>query len=204
MSSLDILFITIIIAFTLRGVWTGFISQLSFIAALLCGFWAAARLHHLVEPWFSGVSGQPQLRFVIIAAFLFITAYLLIRGLGLLVRKAVHFSLLAGVDRSLGGGLGMIKGMMINLLIFTCLAGLLSNSAPFLKNSFFYPWLLAASQESLRLARDPVLNRRFLPRRPAIPEDFDPARYLAPPGQSPDLNDLRYRLAREAGETPSK
>ncbi len=204
MTSLDLLFVIIVLAFTLRGVWTGIVSQLSFIAAMAAGFYAAAHLHHLVDPWFAGITTRPQLRFIIIAAFLFITAYLLIRGLGMIMKKAVRFSLLAGVDRSLGAALGMIKGAMINVLIFTCLAGFLSNSAPFLRRSVFYPWLLSASRESLRLVRDPALSRGFLPSAPAIPKNFDLRRYLGDSDHSRELRDLRYRLAREAGERPRR
>lgn len=116
----------------------------------------------------------------------------------------MHLTLLKGLDRGLGGLFGLIKGVAVDVILFACLAALLSSSAPFLKRSLFYPWLLAASQTSLGLARDPDLRRRFLPREPAIPEGFDPRRYLGKNRTQRELETLRYRLEMEAGETPSR
>lgn len=203
MTSLDVLFIAVAAGFALRGIWTGVVSQASFLAALAAGFFAAARLHARVSPYLAGVAARPEVRFIITCGFLFVTAYLLVRLAGLLVRKAVRVGLLAGLDRGLGGLFGLVKGLAVDVIIFTCLAALLSSSAPFLKRSVFYPWLLAASQASLALARDPGLRRRFLPREPAIPEGF--GEYLKKGGRTQrDLETLRYRLEREAGRAPRR
>ena len=204
MTGLDILFIAIATGFALRGVWTGMVSQVSFLAALAAGFLAASRLHFLISPRLAGVAARPEVRFIITCAFLFVTAYILVRLLGLIVRKAVHLTVLKGLDRGLGGLFGLVKGLAVDVILFTCLAALLSSSAPFLKRSLFYPWLLAASQASLSLARDPALRRRFLPREPAIPEDFDPRGYVKRKKTQDELDHLRYRLEREAGGAPRR
>jgi len=204
MTSLDLLFVAIAAGFTLRGIWTGMVGQLSFLAALAAGFLAASRLHHVASPWMAGFAARPEIRFIITCAFLFVTAYLLVRCLGLLARKALRMTMLKGLDRILGGLFGLVKGVAVDVIVFTCLAALLTGSAPFLRRSLFYPWLLAASQASLTLARDPDLRRRFLPREPAIPEGFDPRAYMGKRKAQRDLDMLRYRLEMEAGETPSR
>ena len=210
MSSIDSAIILIISLLTARGVWTGFVRQVSFIAALILAFVVAGRYYG----YYSGFLGQfistPQLAFMLTYMLLFVMVYLGVVFSGLGLKRVMKVSMLGGFDRFMGGIFGMGKGMFITILMFMILAGVLSNSATFLSRSYFYPFLNKASQAVMSFISDPDLRSSFKPKEPAISvfdENADliaqPRRNISPKHQRA-LDDLRYQLAKEVGDRPAR
>lgn len=207
MSSIDSAIILIISLFTARGVWTGFVRQLSFIIALLLAFIVAGRFYLYFSGFLEGLITTPQLAFMTTYLILFGLVYLVVIFLGLGLKKFLKVSMLGGFDRGLGGLLGMGKGIFIAILLFMILAGLLANSATFLRKSYFYPFLATGAKIVMSFINDPDLRAGFEPKEPAISLLFEwdgsSQRTLSPKNQRA-FDDLRYQLAREAGERPRK
>ena len=211
MGSVDFAVLSIISLLTARGIWTGFIRQAAFIAALIFGFWAAGRYYTLFSGLLDNFITIPQVSFLVTYSLLFTIVYLLVMLLGFGLKKVMSISLMGGFDRFVGGVFGMGKGVFVSTLLFMLVAGTLSNSSAFLQRSFFYPFL----ENSSRLVRSFIMDRdlrdRFQANEPAIPaiEEGVAAVYAAgkekiPSGQELALDELRYQLAREAGSKPSK
>ena len=211
MSSIDSAIILIISLLTARGVWTGFVRQASFIAALVLAFMVAGRFYGYYSGFMGYFISTPQLSFMFTYMLLFIVVYLGVVFSGLGLKKVVKVSMLGGFDRFMGGLFGMGKGMFITILVFMVLAGLLSNSATFLSKSYFYPFLSNGSRVVMSFINDPDLRSGFKPKEPAISSVFEDELELAEPRQRTislthqrALDDLRYQLAREVGERPRK
>lgn len=211
MSSIDSAIILIISLLTARGVWTGFVRQLSFIVALVMAFIVAGRFYFYFSGFLGGFITTPQLAFLVTYLLLFCLVYLAVIFSGLGLKKFMKVSMLGGFDRLMGGMFGMGKGMFILILIFMVLAGLLSNSATFLRKSYFYPVLNGGSLVVMSFINDPDLRSRFKPREPAIPSIFaeNSSLSIAPPRPvNPKyqraLDDIRYQLAKEVGDRPRR
>ncbi len=211
MSSIDSAIILIISLLTARGVWTGFVQQLSFIVALVMAFIVAGRFYFYFSGFLGGFIATPQLAFLLTYLLLFCLVYLAVIFSGLGLKKFMKVSMLGGFDRFMGGMFGMGKGMFILILMFMVLAGLLSNSATFLRKSYFYPVLNGGSLVVMSFINDPDLRSRFKPREPAIPSIFAEdsslsiaqARAVNPKYQRA-LDDIRYQLAKEVGDRPRR
>jgi membrane protein required for colicin V production len=192
-------------------VWTGFVRQLSFVIALVLAFLVAGRFYLYFAGFMHGVISTPQLAFLLTYLLLFGAVYLTVIFAGLAVKKFLKVSMLGGFDRFMGGLFGMGKGLFIIILLFTALAGLLANSATFLRKSYFYPFLNGGSQLVMSFINDPGLRASFKPKEPAIPSFFAGAGNPAPggartvrPQYQGALADLRAQLAREVGDRPRR
>jgi len=211
MSSIDSAIILIISLLTARGVWTGFTRQLSFIAALILAFIVAGRSYLYFSRFLESFVSSPQLAFLFTYLILFCAVYLAVIYLGLGLRKFLKFTMLDGLDRFMGGLFGMGKGMFILILMFMVLAGLMSNSATFLKKSYFYPFLNSGSLLVMSFINDPALRAGFRPKEPAIPSIYAENSALgaekirsANPKYQRALDDIRYQLAKEVGDRPRR
>ena len=211
MSSIDSAIILIISLLTARGVWTGFVRQLSFIVALVLGFIVAGRFYLVFSGFLGGFITTPQLAFLLTYLILFILVYLAVIFSGLGLKKFMKVSMLGGFDRFMGGMFGLGKGLFIIILMFMVLAGLLSNSATFLRKSYFYPFLNGGSLVVMSFINDPDLRASFKPKELAIPSIFAEdsrlavasGRTLSPKNQRA-LDELRYQLAKEVGDRPRR
>lgn len=211
MSSIDSAIILIISLLTARGVWTGFVRQLSFIIALLLAFIVAGRFYLSFSGVLGGFITTPQLAFLLTYLILFGLVYLAVIFSGNGLKKFMKVSMLGGFDRFMGGMFGMGKGMFILILMFMVLAGLMSNSATFLRKSYFYPFLNGGSLVVMSFINDPALRSSFKPKEPAIPSIFaeKSSRSISQvragnPKYQRALDDIRYQLAKEVGDRPRR
>ena len=211
MTSIDSAIILIISLLTARGVWTGFIRQAAFIAALVLAFMVAGHFYGYYSGFMGYFVSTPQLAFMLTYMLLFALVYLGVVFSGVGLKKVMKVSMLGGFDRFMGGLFGMGKGMFITILIFMVLAGLLSNSATFLRKSYFYPFLNNGSKAVVSFINDPDLRSGFKPKEPAISSVFEeelgssePRRRAVSPDHQRALDDLRYQLAKEVGDRPRR
>ena len=211
MSSIDSAIILIISLLTARGMWTGFVRQLSFIVALVLAFIVAGRFYRYFSGFLGGFIATPQLAFMLTYLILFGLVYIAVIFFGRGLKKCMKVSMLGGFDRFMGGMFGMGKGMFVIILMFMVLAGLLSNSATFLRKSYFYPFLNSGSLVVMSFINDPDLRSSFKPKEPAIPSMFAEESNMsiaqvrtANPKYQRALDDIRYQLAKEVGDRPRR
>ena len=210
---MDFAVILIISLLTARGVWTGFVRQAAFIAALVLAFMAASGFSRQLAVLCKPFVASPQLSFLLTYALLFVAVYLAVMLTGAGLRRVMKVSLLGGFDRLLGGLFGFGKGVFFATMLFMTLAASLSNSAPYLRRSYLYPFLDNSSRVVVSFIADRQLRNRFRPREPAISPLSD-QEYRPAPGvnrertitadQRRALDELRYQLAREYGDQPSR
>ncbi|MBU0673869.1 MAG: CvpA family protein [Proteobacteria bacterium] len=211
MTALDLVFAVLILVLTGRGIWTGLVRQAAFLVALPLGFWVAGHYYGHYGELLSPVIAQPQIRFMAAFVVLFLVAYLLVTLGGVLVRHLMSKALLGWVDRFFGGLFGLGKGIFVCTLLFMALATLISESATFLGRSKSYPFFNRSSEFLAYLIKDPGLREKFRPSEPAISMVIEMKNELSqkirPKGkgdQNLSLDELRYKIAKEAGEKPSK
>jgi uncharacterized membrane protein required for colicin V production len=138
-NALDIFTITVIVAFTGLGVYHGLIKGLSSLVSLIGGLYLAKRFspsitHYLSILHVEDVRGV--LGFIVVFFFFFI----LIKVFMYFVQKVLNASVLAAVDTTLGGALGLVKGFLIVLMSITILQVILPQNSAILVNSKVLPY----------------------------------------------------------------
>ena len=167
-SAFDVLMLVIFLLFLARGIWVGFIRQISSLLAMLGGFLLAGyfdnEFYRFILPYFD----NSHTAFLITYILLFIAFFFLIKLVGLGLTKVMDITLSTWFDRAVGGLLGIIKGIFIASLIFVVTTSYLSGSNRYLKKSITYPFLNQSSQIILTFIRDLDLRSYFIPKEPAI------------------------------------
>jgi membrane protein required for colicin V production len=95
------------------GLWRGFVKEALSLLTLLAAIWLAWRFAGLVEPALGGWAGSPEVR--IWTARIIVFVLVLVAGalISWLARMLVRHSGLSGVDRLLGAGFGLVRGVLI-------------------------------------------------------------------------------------------
>ena len=167
-TAFDVLVLIIFLAFLARGVWIGFISQISSLIAMLGGFLLAGyfdnEFYRFILPYFD----NSHTAFLVTYILLFAAFFFLIKLVGLGLKTVMDITLSTWFDRSVGGLFGIIKGIFFTSLIFVVVTSYMSGSNKYLKKSITYPFLTQSSKVILTFIRDNNLRSYFIPKEPAI------------------------------------
>ncbi len=125
MSMLDIIVLLVLVLTVVRGLMRGMVdtlfSLMAWILAFALGRWGAL----LVAPWLPAGIESPGIRYFAGFAVVFLVVLISVLLLGHILSSLVKAVGLGGVDKVLGGVLGMTKGLVI-LVGLTLAAGLTS------------------------------------------------------------------------------
>ena len=140
------LVLTVFTTFLLvKGIWKGFVKEISGILAIVVGIIASFVLHGAAEKFLSAYVDPKYLGFAAYA-ILFIAAYLGIMLLGNLIDRIVKSVMLGGFNRILGGFFGLLKALLwtsLGVYSYNNLQEGLGFEHPSLvESSLFYPFLL--------------------------------------------------------------
>ncbi len=167
-TAFDVLVLVIFLAFLIRGVWIGFIRQISSLFAMLGGFLLAGYFdndfYRFILPYFD----NSHTAFLLTYILLFVAFFFLIKLVGLGLKKVMDVTLTPWFDKSVGGLFGIIKGVFFTSLIFVVVTSYISGSNKYLKKSLTYPLLAQSSKAILAFIRDYDLRSYFIPKEPAI------------------------------------
>lgn len=167
-TAFDVLVLVIFLAFLVRGIWIGFIRQISSLMSMLGGFLLAgyfdSEFYRFILPYFD----NSQTAFLLTYILLFAAFFFLIKLVGLGLKKVMDITLSPWFDKTVGGLFGVIKGIFLTSLIFVVMTSYLSGSNKYLNKSISYPFLAQSSKAILALIRDYDLRSYFIPKEPAI------------------------------------
>ena len=167
-TAFDVLVLVIFLIFLARGIWIGFIRQISSLLAMVGGFLLAGYFdndfYRYILPYFDNSHTSFLLSYIL----LFIAFFFLIKLAGLGLKKVMDITLSGWFDRTVGGLFGVIKGIFLISLIFVVVTSYLSGANKYLKKSITYPFLAQSSNVVLTLIRDYDLRSYFIPKEPAI------------------------------------
>jgi len=110
-TAFDVLVLLIFLAFLVRGIWIGFIRQISSLLAMLGGFLLAGyfdnEFYRLILPFID----KSQTAFFLTYILLFVAFFYLIKLMGLGLKQVMDITLTTWFDRGVGGLFGLIKGV---------------------------------------------------------------------------------------------
>ena len=118
MTALDIFVLILLGGGALVGFVRGFVHEVLSLAAWLAAVLALKFAHAPVTAYIMGFGRGPASAAIIAYAILFIAPYFIVRVIAARAGHASRRSVLGPVDRFLGGGFGMLKGLVTATLLF--------------------------------------------------------------------------------------
>jgi membrane protein required for colicin V production len=118
MTALDIFVVLLLGGGALVGFVRGFVQESLVLAAWAAGVTALVLFHAPVALGLTDVAKGPAGAAALAIILLFLPAYLLVRLLAYRLGRKARASALAPLDRLLGGGFGMLKGLVGATLFF--------------------------------------------------------------------------------------
>ena len=148
MNLLDFVIILTMAFLVVRGVFRGFLRELGSIVGVILGIWLASVYEPQVTGYLKNYVPSAHalvlqlLSFASIFIVVLISCNLMAWGLKLLFQKA----LLGWADRSLGGALAVLKGIIITYLFIVLLTFFIPGKAPLIATSKLAPLTIASYQ----------------------------------------------------------
>lgn len=116
MAWIDLLLLAMLAVSVLLGLWRGLVYEVMAILGWLVAYFACPYVAPWIQPWLPTEQMGPSLREALSLVLGFI-AVLIVWGLSAkLLRALIHATPLSLLDRLLGGGFGVLRGVLIALL----------------------------------------------------------------------------------------
>lgn len=146
MNVLDIMIIITMLFLFVRGLMRGFVREIASLAGVILGIVLAIRFQPqastFIKTFLPPISFLPLLAFAGIFLVVLIVCNLLGWGFRWLFKKA----LLGWVDRTLGVGLAVIKGIILTYLVIVLLTFFLPAQTPLIAQSRLAPEIISSYQ----------------------------------------------------------
>ena len=167
-----------------RGIWLGFLKQVTGLLALYLGFFAASRYHDRILPVLRDISENPKVVFLTSYLILFVATYVVAMLIGKLLRHIIQLTIAGWFDRMLGAAVGFAKGVILVVLMHLILGAILAPGNQLLRSCLTCDVLNGAADITRQLIRDEDVRKALIQQKPAISLDAV-KKYLVPSGEKP-------------------
>ncbi len=170
LTGFDFVIIGIVVLFTFRGLWVGFLRQITTLVALLVGYFIAGQYHDKLFPFLREVTDNPHAVFWTSYVILFVLTYVVTMLLGKGLAKVVELTIAGWFDKLLGGALGVVKAGVLIVLLNMVLSGILAPENTMLRDCYLAPYLEQGTKLFRSVIKDDTIRKAFVQQMPAITE----------------------------------
>ena len=167
----DFVILGILVLFIGRGLWTGFIQQISVFVALYLGYFVASQYYSTFFPFWEHISQNPQIVFWGSYAIAFLLTYIAAMLIGLGLRHVVELTFTSWLDRLLGGIVGFAKAVLVIVLLHLFLGTILAPENQMLRTCASCKVVGDASDYARKLIKDSGVQKTFLAKKSALSLD---------------------------------
>ena len=118
LTAFDIVVLLAVALAAIGGLMRGFVGEVASLLAWVAGFAAVRFLHEPVRMLMTPYMGSSASAAILSVATLFLAAFILVRISGDVLSRNARASLIGPVDRLLGFGFGITKGVLASVLLF--------------------------------------------------------------------------------------
>lgn len=170
LTGFDFVVMALLLLLTIRGLWIGFLRQITTLVALLVAYLIAGQYHDKLFPFLRALTENPHTVFWVSYVLLFFLAYVLTMLLGKGLAKVVELTIAEWFDKLLGGVVGILKAGVLIVLLNMLLSGLLAPENSMLRQSTFSPYVNQATDIFRSYIKSDTLRNSFSQKKPAIAE----------------------------------
>ncbi len=151
MNILDIVIIAAVLFFLIRGIFRGIIREIGSLAGVVLGIWLGNLYHPQVADFLKSFLPPGKFLPLIAFALIFLLVLVICNVLGWLFKKLFQKIFLGWVDRILGAGLALIKGILLSYLIIVLVTFFVPRDSTLVKESRLAPVVISAYQAMVSL-----------------------------------------------------
>ena len=151
MNLLDIIITCTMLFLVVRGLMRGFIKEIASLAGVILGILLAIRFQPQVTDLLKSYLPPSQFLGLVSFAAVFFSVLILCNLLGWVFKLLFQKVLLGWVDRTLGVGLAVAKGVIITYLVIVLLTFFLPSRTPLIADSRLAPLIITSYQSMIRL-----------------------------------------------------
>lgn len=171
LTSYDFIVLGLLALFIGRGIWLGFLKQITGLIALYLGYYAASQYHDRLFPFLLDIADNPKIGFWVTYIILFVATYVVAMLIGRGLAKVIELTIAVWFDRVLGAFLGFAKGAIIVILIHMVLGTLLAPESTIVRKCVTCDSLNEATDYTLEFVRNERVRKSLQQKEPAIPLD---------------------------------
>ncbi len=179
LTAYDFVVLTIFVFFVGRGIWLGFLRQVTGLLALYLGYFAASQYNDRLFPFLRDISDNPKVVFLVTYVVLFAATFLVVMLIGKGLKFVVDITITGWFDRVLGCLVGIAKAFICIALLHMLLGTLLAPENDTLRACTACPTINTLTDVSRNIIQDPELREALRQQVPAISID-DVQEYLKP------------------------
>lgn len=154
-----------------RGIWLGFLKQVTGLAALYLGYIVASQYHEKLFPFLKDFSDNPKVIFLASYVALFFATYLVVMLIGKFLSFVIQVTITSWFDRILGAVLGFAKGIILVLLMHMILGTILAPENQMLRKCMSCDLLNEGADFARQLIRSEEVRKALQQQEPAISLD---------------------------------
>jgi len=154
-----------------RGIWLGFLKQVTGLIALYLGYYVASQYHGVIFPVLKNVSDNPKVIFLTSYVILFVVTYIVIMLIGKGMGYVLSLTITSWFDKLLGGFVGCAKAMILAVLLHMILGTVLAPENQMLRACMTCDSLNDACDFTRKFIRDDNVRQSLLQQEPAISLD---------------------------------
>lgn len=177
----DLVVIGLFVLLIGRGLWLGFLKQVTGLLALYLAFFAAGSYHDRILPLLRDISTNPKVIFLTSYVLLFLATYVVVMLVGKALGYVLKLTITSWFDRLLGAVVGFAKAAILVVLMHLILGTILAPESQMLRSCITCPTLNGAADLTRELIRNEELRKTLIQQKPAIAIDAV-KEYLAPGG----------------------
>lgn len=154
-----------------RGIWLGFLKQVTGLVALYLGYYVASQYHGVIFPVLENVSDNPKVIFLTSYVILFVVTYIVIMLIGKGLGYVLSLTITSWFDKLIGGFVGFAKAMILAVLLHMILGTVLAPENQMLRACMTCDALNDACDFTRKFIRDDNVRQSLLQQEPAISLD---------------------------------
>ncbi len=162
MNLFDVIILVVVAFCLVRGLFRGFIREVSSIVGVLAGVYGASTYYRLVEPFFHQWVDNPGYRKIISFFVLFCAILIVVNLVAALIRYLLNIVFLGWVDRLCGMVFGAAKGLIIVSVLLIMVTTLVPRNTAFVSESRLGPHVATVSEAMSVLVSREMQNQLHL------------------------------------------
>lgn len=178
----DLVVIGLLILLVGRGLWLGFLKQVTGLLALYLAFIAAGRYHDRILPLLRDISSNPKVIFLVSYVLLFLATYVLVMLCGKALGFVLKLTITSWFDSLLGALVGFAKAAILIVLLHVILGTVLAPENQMLRTCVTCGTLNGAADLTRELIRNEELRKTLIQQKPAIA--IDAVKEFLAPGET--------------------
>ncbi len=168
LTAYDFIVIGLFLLFISRGIWLGFLKQITGLLALYLGYIVASQYHDRLFPFMREISENPKVGFWVAYIILFVATYVVAMLLGKGLARVTEVTIAVWFDRILGAILGIAKAAIVVVLLHMILGTLLAPENEMLRKCQTCNGLNKATDYTVEFIRNEDVRTSLMQKKPAI------------------------------------